>query len=214
MRMERTVLFGITLLLVSNTFSLPAFSQAIAESVTLGAATSIAGTKAGSALGSALSRSSKQIAGHLQQQVSQPQPRRTPKATRALLPKSQSQGISTTTSIGCAGRLCPRSRTQLQAGAKFTAAGKSRTRNAVHELHQPECLSQTGVYEVRVGGDGHFSEIILKHLSSAIDCSTRSLRFTLLNAVPLHTISVPSLTSLISLTRNASGYHCYYHAKY
>jgi hypothetical protein len=95
MRIERTVLFGITLILGSSTFSLPASSQAIAESVTLGAATSIAGTKAGSALGSALNRSSKQIAGHLQQQVSQPQPTSTPKGKRALLPKSQSQGIST-----------------------------------------------------------------------------------------------------------------------
>jgi hypothetical protein len=93
--MERTVLLGITLILVSNTFSLPASSQAIAESVTLGAATSIAGTKAGSALGSALNRSSKQIAGHLQQQVSQPQPTSTRKGKRALLPKSQSHGIST-----------------------------------------------------------------------------------------------------------------------
>lgn len=93
--MGRTVLFGITLILVSNTFSLPAFSQAIAESVTLGAATSIAGTKAGSALGSALNRSSKQIAGHLQQQLSQPKPISTPQSARALLPKSQSHGIST-----------------------------------------------------------------------------------------------------------------------
>jgi hypothetical protein len=93
--MERTFLFGITLILVSNTFSLPASSQAIAESVTLGAATSIAGTKAGSALGSAVNRSNKQLAGHLQQQVSQPQPRSTPHNARELLPKSQSHGIST-----------------------------------------------------------------------------------------------------------------------
>jgi hypothetical protein len=93
--MERMILLEITLILVSNTFSLPASSQAIAESVTLGAATSIAGTKAGSALGSALNRSSKQLAGHLQQQLSEPQPRSTPHSARELLPKSQSHGIST-----------------------------------------------------------------------------------------------------------------------
>jgi hypothetical protein len=92
--MARTVLFRIILILISNTFALPAYSQAIAESVTLGAATSVAGTKAGSALGSALNRSSKQLAGHLQQQLSQSQPTSTPKGKKALLPKSQSHGIS------------------------------------------------------------------------------------------------------------------------
>jgi hypothetical protein len=93
--MERTILLGIVLILVSNTFSLSAFSQAIAESVTLGAATSIAGTKAGSTLSSALNRSSKQLAGRVQQHLSQSQPTTTPQSGRAALPKSQSHEIST-----------------------------------------------------------------------------------------------------------------------
>jgi hypothetical protein len=92
--MERTVLLGITLILVSNTFSLPAFSQAIAESVTLGASTSIAAGKAGSALGSALNRSSKQLGGHLQQQLSESHPTSARESETALLPKSQSNDIS------------------------------------------------------------------------------------------------------------------------
>jgi hypothetical protein len=92
---ERKLLLGIAFILVCNVLSLPASSQAIAESVTLGAATSIAGTNAGSALGSALNRSSKQIAGRVPEQLSQPQPTSTPKGKRALLPKSQSHGIST-----------------------------------------------------------------------------------------------------------------------
>src|SRR5262249_35238794 len=142
-------------------FLLPAYPQANSDPRTLVAGTSIQAGKAGSALGSALNRSSKQIAGRVQEQLSQSQPRSTPKSERALLAKSQSHEISTgTTSIWCAGRLCPRSRTELQAGAKFAAAGKSRNRNAVHELHQPECLNQTGV-EIQVGGDGRLSEIIL-----------------------------------------------------
>jgi hypothetical protein len=81
-------------ILVRNVLSLLAYSQAIAESVTLGAATSIAGAKAGSALGSALNRSGKQLAGHLQQQLSQSQPTSTPKGKKALLPKSQSHKTS------------------------------------------------------------------------------------------------------------------------
>jgi hypothetical protein len=41
-----------------------------------------------------LNRSSKQIAGRVQEQHSQPQPRTTPQSEGALLPKSQSHGIS------------------------------------------------------------------------------------------------------------------------
>lgn len=71
--MNRTVLLlGIALIVDLTTFSVPASSQAIAESVMLGAGSSTATVKAGSALGSALNQSSKQLAGRVQQQVSRP----------------------------------------------------------------------------------------------------------------------------------------------
>jgi hypothetical protein len=72
---------------------LPASSQAIAESVTLGAATSIAGTKAGSALSSALNRSSKQIAGRVQQQVPRPQTKK-PWSEKKLASNTQNTGAA------------------------------------------------------------------------------------------------------------------------
>lgn len=86
--MNRSFLLGIILTLVLvSALSLPAFSQALAESVMLHAGSATATTKAGSALRSTLNRSSKQLAGHVPQQVSrQPQS----KASRTLVPKNQS----------------------------------------------------------------------------------------------------------------------------
>jgi hypothetical protein len=92
--MNKTVLFGSVLTLSLTTFSLPARSQAIAESVMLGAGSSTATVKAGSALNSALNQSGSQLAGRIQQQVLQPQrtqpPRtRTSRSGKNLLPKNQ-----------------------------------------------------------------------------------------------------------------------------
>ncbi len=92
--MGRKVLLGITLTLVFTTFSLPASSQAVAESVLLGAGSSTAGVKAGSALNSSLNQSSKQLAGRIQQQVSQPRQTNTPQSAKNLFPKSQTAGIA------------------------------------------------------------------------------------------------------------------------
>jgi hypothetical protein len=65
-------LLGISLTMGLTTCSLPASSQAISESVMLGAGSSTVTAKAGSALSSALNQSSKQLAGHVQQQISRP----------------------------------------------------------------------------------------------------------------------------------------------
>jgi hypothetical protein len=87
--MGKSVLVAIILTLALSILTLPAFSQAIAESVMLGAGASTAAGKAGSALSSALNRSSKQLAGRVQQQVSQPSQGSMPESGRELLPKSQ-----------------------------------------------------------------------------------------------------------------------------
>ena len=67
--MNKTVLSGSVLTLSLTTFSLPSRSQAIAESVMLGAGSLTAAVKAGSALNSALNQSGSQLAGRIQQQV-------------------------------------------------------------------------------------------------------------------------------------------------
>jgi hypothetical protein len=87
--MDRKVLLEITLTLAFTTFSLPAFSQAVAESVLLGAGSSTAAVQAGSALNSSLNQNSKQLAGRIQQQVPQPRQTNTPQRGKNLLPKSQ-----------------------------------------------------------------------------------------------------------------------------
>jgi hypothetical protein len=84
--MSRNLLFGIVLTVVLTTYSLPAASQAIAESVMLHAGSATAATKAGSGLSSALKQSSKQLAGRVPQPVSRPPQS---KASRILLPKNQ-----------------------------------------------------------------------------------------------------------------------------
>jgi hypothetical protein len=92
--MDRKVFLGITLTLAFTTFSLPASSQAVAESVLLGAGSSTAAVKAGSALNSSLNHNSKQLAGRIQQQVSQPRQPNTPQSAKNLLPKSQTASIA------------------------------------------------------------------------------------------------------------------------
>ena len=92
--MDRKVLLGITLTLAFTTFSLPASSQAVAESVLLGAASSTAVVKAGSALNSSLTQNSKQLAGRIQQQVSRPGQTNTPQREKNLLSKSQTGNIA------------------------------------------------------------------------------------------------------------------------
>ena len=92
--MDRKVLLEITLTLAFTTFSLPAFSQTVAESVLLGAGASTAAVKAGSALNSSLNQSSKQLAGRIQQQVSQPRQTNKPQSGKKLLPKSQTSSIA------------------------------------------------------------------------------------------------------------------------
>ena len=92
--MDRTVLLAMTLTLAFCTFPLPASSQAIAESVLLGAGSSTATVKAGSALNSALNQSSKQLAGRVQQQMSQPLQTNKQQGGTNLLPKSQTGGTA------------------------------------------------------------------------------------------------------------------------
>lgn len=93
-RMDRKVLLAITLTLAFTTSSLPASSQAIAESVLLGAGSSTATVKAGSALNSALNQSSKQLTGGIRQQLSQPPQTSTQQSGKNLLPKSQTEGTA------------------------------------------------------------------------------------------------------------------------
>src|SRR5215471_13060057 len=90
---RRVFLLGITLTLVFTTFSLPASSQAVAESVMLGAGSSTATAKAGSALSSALNQSGKQLAGRVQQ-VSGPSQTKT-QTGRNLIPKDQTARADT-----------------------------------------------------------------------------------------------------------------------
>jgi hypothetical protein len=60
----------------------------------LGAGSSTAAVKAGSALNSSLNHNSKQLAGRIQQQVSQPRQTNTPQRGKNLLPKSQTASIA------------------------------------------------------------------------------------------------------------------------
>jgi hypothetical protein len=93
-QMSRKVLFRLTLILAFITLSLPAFSQAIAESVLLGAGSSTATVTPGSALNSALNQRGKQLAGRVQQKVSRPPQARTSQTGRNLLPKSRAGGTA------------------------------------------------------------------------------------------------------------------------
>ena len=90
--MNRRVLLGIALVLSFTTFSLPASSQAIAESVMLGAGSSTAAVKAGSALNSALNQSSRQLAGRVQQQVTRPRQNNRPPSGKNLRPNAKNNG--------------------------------------------------------------------------------------------------------------------------
>jgi hypothetical protein len=92
MLMNRRVLLGIALTLGFTTTPLPASSQAIAESVMLGAGSSTAAVKAGSALNSALNQGGRRFTGGVQQQVlrpSQTSQRKTSVARKSFLPKNQ-----------------------------------------------------------------------------------------------------------------------------
>jgi hypothetical protein len=63
--MSKMILLRISLILVIITFSFPAFSQAMAESVLLGAGSSTSTVSAGSALNSSLNQSGSQLAGRI-----------------------------------------------------------------------------------------------------------------------------------------------------
>jgi hypothetical protein len=95
--MNRRVLLGMTLTLAFTTLSLPASSQAIAESVLLGTGSSTATVKAGSDLNSALNQSSKQLTGRVQQHVSQPPLSNVPQNGRNLLPKTSTGSTTSPT---------------------------------------------------------------------------------------------------------------------
>ena len=140
----RRVLLGVALILVFTTFSLPAFSQAIAESVMLGAGSSTSAVKAGSALGSALNQSSKQLAGRVQQQLSRPSQTKTSQAGRNLSPKNQTarpdlrsmpQSGSLVVSIRGAEPNCPLTKQETA-----TAQGK-----AAAEAYPKKCNSNASV---------------------------------------------------------------------
>src|SRR5437868_14619417 len=91
MLMDKKVLLGIAVTLSFTTFSLPVSSQAIAESVMLGAGSSTAAVKAGSALNSALNQGGGRLAGEVQQQVVRPSQTSQRKTLRrkSLLPRNQ-----------------------------------------------------------------------------------------------------------------------------
>ena len=92
MLMDKKVLLGIAVTLSFTTFSLPASSQAIAESVMLGAGSTTAAVKAGSALNSALNQGGGRLAGEVQQRVlrpSQTSQRKTSLGRKSLLPRNQ-----------------------------------------------------------------------------------------------------------------------------
>jgi hypothetical protein len=63
--MSKMILLRISLILVIITFSFPAFSQAMAESVLLGAGSSTSTVSAGSALNPSLNQSGSQLAGRI-----------------------------------------------------------------------------------------------------------------------------------------------------
>ena len=85
----RLLRVGIAIAMGLAPFSLPAFSQAIAESVILGASTSTAAAKGGTALSSVLNQTSSRIAGGVQQQVSQQRATKTTKTQRILIPRNR-----------------------------------------------------------------------------------------------------------------------------
>jgi hypothetical protein len=92
--MNRKVLLGIAVTLSFTTFSLPASSQAIAESVMLGAGSSTAAVRAGSALNSALKPGGSQLAGRVQQEILRPSqtkspPRKISRTGKNLFPRNQ-----------------------------------------------------------------------------------------------------------------------------
>jgi hypothetical protein len=82
-QMSKMILLRISVILAFVTFSFPAFSQAMAESVLLGAGSSTATVTAGSALNSSLNRSSKQLTGRLQE-VPRPQQTKRPPSAKDL----------------------------------------------------------------------------------------------------------------------------------
>lgn len=75
--MNRRILLGMTFALTLVLVHSCAFAQAAAESALVKAGSAAATAKAGTALGSALDRSSKQLAGRVQQQVRPPAPAKT-----------------------------------------------------------------------------------------------------------------------------------------
>ncbi len=79
--MDRRVLLflGMAMTLVLTAFPAAAFAQAAAESVLTHAGSATAAVKAGSAMNSALNRSSKQLAGRVQEQMSKSRPGATPR---------------------------------------------------------------------------------------------------------------------------------------
>jgi hypothetical protein len=89
------VLVGLVVTLAFTTLSLPASSQAIAESALLGGGSSTATAKAGSALNSALNKTSKEIAGRIPKQLPQPVQRTNSGSAKNLLPKSGTGGSAT-----------------------------------------------------------------------------------------------------------------------
>ena len=97
-RRKETVVFAIALTLMWLVLSVSAFSQALSESVMLGASSSSAAGKAGSALGSALNRSSGQLAGRIQQQVPPSPQTNISQSGRQLILKNQSGGTMAQTS--------------------------------------------------------------------------------------------------------------------
>jgi len=92
-QMHRKVLLRLILALGFTMLSWPAFSQAISESVMLGASSSTAAAKAGSVLNS-LNRSGKQFAERVQPQVSRPQQRKRPRDGENLLASAQNNGTA------------------------------------------------------------------------------------------------------------------------
>jgi len=93
---NRTALGIILTLVLISSLSLPAFAQAIAESVMLSAGSATGTVKAGSALSSAFNQSSKQLAGRVEQHVLRP-PQIKTQTGRNLIPKDKTARAETRT---------------------------------------------------------------------------------------------------------------------
>jgi hypothetical protein len=136
--MHRRILLGMTFTLAFAVVQASAFAQAAAEAGLLNAGSSTATVKAGTRLNSAMNQGSKQLAGRVQGQVSQPAPGRMSqvgtrpvstspaKSTAASEGAAQAQGAVIASIQGAESSCAPGSRTASTPESK-TAAESAQT---------------------------------------------------------------------------------------